>query len=76
MEQNLQNVVSVLSQSSLYFFVVCGCPLLQQGTTKINLAADKLPQFQSCKLRHPDPGPQHVGTIHIGSERYDFVWSC
>ncbi|KAJ4714417.1 Pyridine nucleotide-disulfide oxidoreductase domain-containing protein 2 [Melia azedarach] len=38
------------------------------GTTKINLAVDKLPQFQSCKLRHPDPGPQHVGTIHIGSE--------
>lgn len=47
---------------------------LEQGTTKINLAVDKLPQFQCCKLSHPDPGPQHVGTIHIGSERYDTVW--
>lgn len=50
------------------------CLSLEQGTTKINLAINKLPQFQCCKLSHPDPGPQHVGTIHIGSERYDAVW--
>lgn len=46
------------------------CCLLKQGTTKINLAVDHLPQFKCCKLGHPDSGPQHVGTIHIGSERY------
>ncbi|XP_062149257.1 uncharacterized protein LOC133857897 isoform X1 [Alnus glutinosa] len=43
------------------------------GTTKINLAVDKLPQFQCCKLGHPDAGPQHVGTIHIGSESMEEI---
>lgn len=43
------------------------------ATTKINLAVDKLPQFQCCKIGHPDAGPQHVGTIHIGSERYGVI---
>lgn len=40
------------------------------ATTKINLAVDKLPQFDCCnsKMSHLDAGPQHVGTIHIGSE--------
>ncbi|KAH7860808.1 hypothetical protein Vadar_018268 [Vaccinium darrowii] len=38
------------------------------GTTKINLAVESLPQFRCCNLSHPDAGPQHVGTIHIGSE--------
>ncbi|RVX16660.1 Pyridine nucleotide-disulfide oxidoreductase domain-containing protein 2 [Vitis vinifera] len=42
------------------------------GTTKMNLAVDTLPQFQCCKLSHPDAGPQHVGTIHIGSESCEF----
>ena len=42
---------------------------MEQATTKINLAVDTLPQFHCCKLSHPDAGPQHVGTIHIGSER-------
>ncbi|KAH9711446.1 Amino oxidase domain-containing protein [Citrus sinensis] len=46
------------------------------GTTKINLAVDKLPQFQCCKLSHPDPGPQHVGTIHIGSESMEEIHSA
>ncbi|KAF9620525.1 hypothetical protein IFM89_013146 [Coptis chinensis] len=39
------------------------------GTTKINLAIDRLPQFQCCKSTLHEAGPQHVGTIHIGSER-------
>ncbi|XP_011025784.1 PREDICTED: pyridine nucleotide-disulfide oxidoreductase domain-containing protein 2 [Populus euphratica] len=43
------------------------------ATTKINLAVDKLPQFQCCKLNHPDAGPQHVGTIHIGSESMEEI---
>lgn len=45
---------------------------MEQGTTKINLAVESLPQFRCCNLSHPDAGPQHVGTIHIGSERYAF----
>ncbi|KAM1529277.1 hypothetical protein ACFX1Z_018502 [Malus domestica] len=47
------------------------------GTTKINLAVDKLPQFKSCKMGHPDAGPQHVGSIHIGSEsmeEFQLAW--
>lgn len=46
---------------------------LKQATTKINIAVDKLPQFQCCKMSHPDAGPQHMGTIHIGSEKYPFI---
>uniref|UniRef100_A0A6N2L9K3 Pyridine nucleotide-disulfide oxidoreductase domain-containing protein 2 n=2 Tax=Salix viminalis TaxID=40686 RepID=A0A6N2L9K3_SALVM len=46
------------------------------ATTKINLAVDKLPQFQCCKLNHPDAGPQHVGTIHIGSESMEEIDSA
>ncbi|KAK4783331.1 hypothetical protein SAY86_007705 [Trapa natans] len=46
------------------------------GTTKINLAVDRLPQFVSCKLGHPDAGPQHMGTIHIGSERMEDIDSA
>ncbi|XP_050128086.1 uncharacterized protein LOC126604816 isoform X2 [Malus sylvestris] len=48
-----------------------------KGTTKINLAVDKLPQFKSCKMGHPDAGPQHVGSIHIGSEsmeEFQLAW--
>ncbi|CAN6680334.1 unnamed protein product [Malus baccata var. baccata] len=47
------------------------------GTTKINLAVDKLPQFKGCKMGHPDAGPQHVGSIHIGSEsmeEFQLAW--
>lgn len=33
------------------------CRTRIQATTKINLAVDKLPQFQCCKLNHPDAGP-------------------
>ncbi|KAI4385137.1 hypothetical protein MLD38_003196 [Melastoma candidum] len=44
-----------------------------EATTKINLAVDKLPHFVSCKLNYPDSGPQHRGTIHIGSERMDEI---
>ncbi|KAJ9703457.1 hypothetical protein PVL29_004998 [Vitis rotundifolia] len=46
------------------------------GTTKMNLAVDTLPQFQCCKLSHPDAGPQHVGTIHIGSESMEEIDSA
>ena len=46
-----------------------------QGTTKINLAVDTLPQFKCCrsKMNHVDLGPEHMGTIHIGSERYGII---
>ncbi|KAL5754653.1 hypothetical protein ACOSP7_022873 [Xanthoceras sorbifolium] len=43
------------------------------ATTKINIAVDTLPQFQCCKSSYPDSGPQHVGTIHIGSESMDEI---
>ncbi|XP_058186199.1 uncharacterized protein LOC131303374 isoform X3 [Rhododendron vialii] len=43
------------------------------GTTKINLAVESLPQFRCCNLSHPDAGPQHVGTIHIGSESMEDI---
>ncbi|KAK6258347.1 hypothetical protein SCA6_012821 [Theobroma cacao] len=39
------------------------------GTTKINVAVDKLPQFHCCRSNNPEGGPQHTATIHIGSER-------
>ncbi|XAR73866.1 hypothetical protein NMG60_11007980 [Bertholletia excelsa] len=43
------------------------------GTTKINLAVETLPQFRSCNLCHPGAGPQHMGTIHIGSESMEDI---
>ncbi|GAV68764.1 NAD_binding_8 domain-containing protein [Cephalotus follicularis] len=46
------------------------------GTTKINLAVDKLPQFHCCKLSHSDAGLEHVGTIHIGSESMEEIDSA
>ncbi|XP_047155295.1 pyridine nucleotide-disulfide oxidoreductase domain-containing protein 2 [Vigna umbellata] len=46
------------------------------ATTKINVAVDKLPEFRSCKLDHPHAGPQHVGTIHIGSESMEDIHSA
>ncbi|CAN1121917.1 Pyridine nucleotide-disulfide oxidoreductase domain-containing protein 2 [Linum perenne] len=46
------------------------------ATTKINLAVDKLPKFLCCKLSHPDAGPQHMGTIHIGSENMEEIDSA
>ncbi|XP_074295215.1 uncharacterized protein LOC141623074 isoform X1 [Silene latifolia] len=45
------------------------------GTTKINLAVDKLPQFQCCNS-HTDVGPEHVGTIHIGAESMEEIHSA
>ncbi|PSR88047.1 Pyridine nucleotide-disulfide oxidoreductase domain-containing protein [Actinidia chinensis var. chinensis] len=46
------------------------------GTTKINLAVKSLPQFRCCNLCHPDAGPQHMGTIHIGSESMEEIDSA
>ncbi|KVH92372.1 FAD dependent oxidoreductase [Cynara cardunculus var. scolymus] len=46
------------------------------ATTKINLAVDKLPQFQCCNLGHPEAGPQHMGTIHICSESIEEIDSA
>ena len=39
------------------------------GTTKINLAVDRLPQFACMPPRTDgEPGPEHRGTIHLGCE--------
>lgn len=43
------------------------------ATTKINMAVDKLPQFQCCNNNQSRPGPEHFGTIHIGAETMDEV---
>lgn len=63
---------SYIAKGCLRFLLLLfhGEYLLKQATTKINVAVDRLPQFQCCKLNFPDAGPQHTGTIHIGSERY------
>ncbi|CAL5197593.1 unnamed protein product [Lathyrus oleraceus] len=46
------------------------------ATTKINVAVDRLPQFQCCKSNHSHAGPEHVGTIHIGSESMEEIHSA
>ncbi|KAK9054232.1 hypothetical protein SSX86_025310 [Deinandra increscens subsp. villosa] len=46
------------------------------ATTKINLAVDKLPQFRCCNIGYPEAGPQHMGTIHIGSESIEEIDSA
>ncbi|CAL9092311.1 unnamed protein product [Musa acuminata var. zebrina] len=43
------------------------------GTTKINLAVSRLPQFGCCNAHVLEPGPQHVGTIHIGCESMESI---
>uniref|UniRef100_A0A0V0IHP9 Putative pyridine nucleotide-disulfide oxidoreductase domain-containing protein 2-like n=2 Tax=Solanum chacoense TaxID=4108 RepID=A0A0V0IHP9_SOLCH len=52
------------------------CSDYRSATTKINLAVDRLPQFQCCNLSHPDAGPQHGGTIHIGPESIEEMHSA
>ncbi|OWM66375.1 hypothetical protein CDL15_Pgr013592 [Punica granatum] len=44
------------------------------GTTKINVAVDKLPQF-SC-LNQPGVGPHHTSTIRIGCESMEAIASA
>ncbi|KAK8673219.1 hypothetical protein V6N13_111568 [Hibiscus sabdariffa] len=46
------------------------------ATTKINLAVDKLPEFHCCNSIYPGSGPQHTGTIHIGSESMEEIDSA
>ncbi|KAJ3674449.1 hypothetical protein LUZ60_005065 [Juncus effusus] len=43
------------------------------ATTKINLAVDKLPNFKCCKNSSLKGGPEHIGTIHIGSESMEEI---
>ncbi|KQJ85677.1 pyridine nucleotide-disulfide oxidoreductase domain-containing protein 2 isoform X2 [Brachypodium distachyon] len=43
------------------------------ATTKINVAVDRLPQFNCCKGINPEGGPEHMGTIHIGSESMEEI---
>ncbi|KAF8033520.1 hypothetical protein BT93_D2194 [Corymbia citriodora subsp. variegata] len=46
------------------------------GTTKINVAIDRLPSFQSCKLGYPHAGPQHRGSIFISCESMEEIGSA
>ncbi|KAF3333755.1 pyridine nucleotide-disulfide oxidoreductase domain-containing protein 2 [Carex littledalei] len=43
------------------------------ATTKINMAVDRLPNFKCCKSSSAEGGPEHVGTIHIGSESMEEI---
>uniref|UniRef100_M8AZE6 Amine oxidase domain-containing protein n=1 Tax=Aegilops tauschii TaxID=37682 RepID=M8AZE6_AEGTA len=43
------------------------------ATTKINVAVNALPQFRCCKNINPEGGPEHMGTIHIGSESMEEI---
>ncbi|XP_045789199.1 pyridine nucleotide-disulfide oxidoreductase domain-containing protein 2-like isoform X4 [Trifolium pratense] len=46
------------------------------GTTKINVAVDKLPQFHCLKTNHAEVGPQHTATVHIGFESMENIISA
>ncbi|TYH29112.1 hypothetical protein ES288_A02G198600v1 [Gossypium darwinii] len=46
------------------------------GTTKINVAVDKLPWFHCCGSNNTEAGPQHTATIHICSESMDNIGSA
>ncbi|KDP24349.1 hypothetical protein JCGZ_25645 [Jatropha curcas] len=47
-----------------------------RGTTKINVAVDKLPQFQCLKMHHQEVGPHHTATIRIGCESMEKIESA
>ncbi|MCO5563317.1 hypothetical protein L7F22_016957 [Adiantum nelumboides] len=40
----------------------------RSGTTKINVAVDKLPDFSVHPNKSDEPEAQHFGTIHLGAE--------
>lgn len=46
-----------------------------QGTTKINIAVDRLPMFRACARTDNTPGPEHYGTIHLGADWYNSTYS-
>ncbi|XP_040945479.1 pyridine nucleotide-disulfide oxidoreductase domain-containing protein 2 isoform X3 [Gossypium hirsutum] len=46
------------------------------GTTKINVAVDKVPWFHCCGSNNTEAGPQHTATIHICSESMDNIGSA
>ncbi|EXB37230.1 hypothetical protein L484_020289 [Morus notabilis] len=46
------------------------------GTTKLNVAVDRLPQFQCCRMGQPKVGPQHTATIRIGCESMEDIDSA
>lgn len=45
----------------------------RSGTTKFNVAVDKLPCFSACRKKCKEPGPEHFGTIHLGAESMDEI---
>eukprot|EP00850_Spirogloea_muscicola_P021807 SM000262S09886 [mRNA] locus=s262:47966:52629:- [translate_table: standard] len=38
------------------------------ATTKINVAVDRLPNYKATPTREGTLGPEHMGTIHLGTE--------
>ncbi|KAG0567287.1 hypothetical protein KC19_7G123900 [Ceratodon purpureus] len=45
----------------------------KSGTTKINIAVDRLPMFRACGRTDNTVGPEHYGTIHIGADCMDEI---
>lgn len=46
----------------------------RSATTKINVAIDRLPQFNACHPREAhEVGPEHTGTIHINCESLEML---
>lgn len=52
------------------------CTDYSSGTTKINIAVNKLPQFECYKSNNPEVGPQHTATIRIGCESMEEIDSA
>uniref|UniRef100_A0A7I4AX58 Amine oxidase domain-containing protein n=1 Tax=Physcomitrium patens TaxID=3218 RepID=A0A7I4AX58_PHYPA len=45
----------------------------KSGTTKINIAVDRLPMFRACSRTDNTAGPEHCGTIHLGADCMDEI---
>jgi hypothetical protein len=55
-------------EESLSLFLTNSWLLDVQGTTKINIAVDRLPMFRACGRTDNAAGPEHYGTIHLGAD--------
>ena len=60
---------SVVRRSQTVSLILINSLVLDvQGTTKINIAVDRLPMFRACGRTGSIAGPEHYGTIHLGAD--------
>ncbi|XP_050226400.1 uncharacterized protein LOC126676276 [Mercurialis annua] len=52
------------------------CSDYSSGSTKINVAVDKLPQFPCLKMHNEEAGPHHTSQIQIGPESMEEIGSA